>query len=77
MILYIEGWLFLCTESLFSSVKDNNYVLKFEVRPRKRDFRENRVLSLNKMIWTLSLGFNVSLAQHCDQFYVNGPLLIP
>ena len=29
--------------------------LQVEVRPRKRDFRENRVSSLNKIAWTFRL----------------------
>ena len=29
--------------------------LQVEVRPRKRDFRDNRVSSLNKITWTLNL----------------------
>ena len=51
---------FLYVQRFFvSSVKDNNYVLK--VRPRKRNFRENRVSSFNKITWTLNLEFHMSL----------------
>ena len=37
-----------------------------KVRPRKNDFKENRVSSLNKLTWTLSLELhvNVNLAQN-------------
>ena len=51
---------FLYVQRFFvSSVKDNNYVLK--VRPRKRNFRESRVSSFNKITWTLNLEFHMSL----------------
>ena len=41
--------------------------LQVEVRPRKSDFRENRVSSLNKIAWTLSLKLQYE-CQSCSGF---------
>ena len=51
--------------------------LRVEVRPRKSDFRENRVSNLNKIAWTLSFNMNVNLAHDCNSFYATGLFLIP
>ena len=41
--------------------------LQVEVRPRKSDFKENRVSSLNKIAWTLSLKLQYE-CQSCSGF---------
>ena len=41
--------------------------LQVEVRPKKSDFRENRVSSLNKTTWTLSLKLQYE-CQSCSGF---------
>ena len=53
--------------------------LQVEVMPRKSDFRENRVSSLNKITWTLNLGayMNFCLAQDFNLFYTIGLFLTP
>ena len=53
--------------------------LQVEVRPRKSDFRENRVSSLNKITWTLNFGgyMNFCLAQDFNLFYAIGLFLTP
>ena len=41
--------------------------LQVEVRPRKSDFRENRISNLNKIAWTLSLKLQYE-CQSCSGF---------
>ena len=41
--------------------------LQVEVRPRTRDFRDNRVSSLNKITWTLNLKLQYE-RQSCSGF---------
>ena len=48
-----------------------------EVRPRRRGFRENVVLSLNKITWTFSLELHMSVNIAQDKHFIPLVCFVP